>query len=174
MTAAVLILLNGAVVASVPPARLLFGRVMAPVTAAVTRWSDRTAVEGNTITIERDGRRCVLRVAVDALNCDGRERASGVAPFGRAGVAFVPLAAVVRALGGSAAYDARTRTLALDFPPARTLERPTPFDAAAAAVTPLPVPAQAPTAAPPGPLTLGSPLPRRTAIPAVPSRGGPP
>jgi len=174
MTAAVLILLNGAVVASVPPARVLFGHVMVPVTAGATRWTDRTAVDGNTITIERGGRRCVLHVGIDALDCDGHERPAGVAPFGRAGVAFVPLAEVVRALGGRAAYDARTRTLALDFPPSGALATAAPFDPSAPAVTPSPTVAPGPTAVPPGPVTLGSPLPRRTAIPAVPSRGAPP
>jgi hypothetical protein len=148
---------------------------MAPVTAGVTRWSDRTAVDGNTITIERDGRRCVLHVGVDALDCDGRrEQALGVAPFGRAGVAFVPLAEVARALGGSAIYDARTRTLALDFPPSGALATPAPFDPSAPEVTPSPAASPGPTAVPPGPVTIGSPLPRRTAIPAVPSRGGVP
>jgi hypothetical protein len=165
MTAAVLILLNGAVVASVPPARLLFGHVMAPLSAAVMRWSDRAALDGNTITIQRGARQCVLRVGVDAFVCDGTVRPLGVAPFGRAGVAFVPLADVARALGGSVAYDARTRTLDIAFPPASEVETPAPFDPFAPQVTPAPTPPPAATPVPPGPAIIGSPLPRRTAIP---------
>jgi hypothetical protein len=172
--AAVLILLNGAVVGSVPPARLLFGHVMAPLTAAVTRWTDRTAIEGNTMTIERGGRRCILHVGVDALACDGTVVPLGVAPFGRAGIAFVPLGEVARALGGDVSYDARSRSLSIAFPPASALETPAPFDPAAVQVTSAPLAAPAAVPLPPRPVVIGSPLPRRTAIPDVPSRGATP
>lgn len=174
IAAAVLILLNGTVVASVPPARLVFGHVVAPLAPALTRWSDRVRVDGNTIAIERAGRTCVLHAGVDTMACGDAVLPLAVAPFGRAGVAFVPLADVARALGGTATYDARTRTLSIAFAALASLATPAPFDPAAPQVTPSARPAAVPAPTPARPVIPGSPLPRRTAIPAVPSRDGTP
>ena len=107
--AAVIVILNGAVVASAPPAQLLFGHVMAPLAPVITRFTDRAVIAGDTITLERNGRRCVFRIGSDTFMCDGVTGVSPVAPFGRGGVAYVPLAEVVHAFGGAVAYDAHTR-----------------------------------------------------------------
>ena len=170
--AAVIVILNGAILASAPPAQLLFGHVMAPLAPVITRFTERAVVDGDTITLVRQGRTCVLRVGSDAMTCDGVARSLPVAPFGRGGVAFVPLAEVVRALGGAAAFDPHTHIVALDVPPETGLRSPAPFDPNAPQATPTVIftPSPVPAPATPQPLGSDSPLPRRTAIPAIPSR----
>jgi hypothetical protein len=166
----VIVILNGAIVASAPPAQLLFGHVMAPLAPVITRFSERAEIAGNTITVTRQGRTCILHVGSDAFACDGVERELPVAPFGRDGVAFVPLAELARALGGAAAYDSRTHIVALDLPPARALQTPPPFDPSAPRAAPTVIFTPTPAPATPRPLDSTSPQPRRTAIPAIPSR----
>jgi hypothetical protein len=176
--AAVVVILNGAIVASAPPAQLLFGHVMAPLAPVITRFTERAAIDGDTITLTRGGRTCTLHIGSDAISCDGVTHTLPVAPFGRDGVAYVPLAEVARALGGAAAFDGHTRIVALDVPPETVLKTPPPFDPNAPQATPTVVftPSPSPTPAPPTPtatpraLDTGSPQPRRTAIPAIPSR----
>jgi hypothetical protein len=168
--AAVIIVLNGAVVPSAPPPRLLFGHVMAPLAPVVTRFTERVAIDGDTITLVRGARTCVLHVGWDALECDGVAGPLPVAPFGRDGVAYVPLAEVARAFGGTAAYDARSRILAVTLPEAAVLASPAPFDPAAPQASPTAVFTPSPPPATPRPVEAGSPQPRRTAIPAIPSR----
>lgn len=170
--AIVVVILNGAIVASAPPAQLLFGHVMAPLAPVITHFTERAVVDGDTITLVRDGRTCTLRVGSEAIICGGVAATLPVAPFGRDGVAYVPLAEVARAFGGAAEYDPRTRIVALDVPGETALKTPAPFDPNAPSATPTviftPSPAPAPATAPPADPT--SPLPRRTAIPAIPSR----
>jgi hypothetical protein len=177
--AAVIVILNGAIVASVPPAQLLFGHVMAPVAPIITRFTERAAVDGDTITLIRQGRTCIFRVGSDTYACDGVSGTLPVAPFGRDGVAYVPLADVARAFGGAAEYDPHTHIVALDVPPATAVQTPAPFDPNAPSAAPTqvftPSPTPSPTPVPsatatPRPLDTGSPTPRRTAIPAIPSR----
>jgi hypothetical protein len=170
--AAVIVILNGAIVASAPPAQLLFGHVMAPLAPVITRFTERAVLAGDTITLVRSDRTCVLHVGSDAMTCDGVAGTLPVAPFGRGGVAFVPLAEVARALGGAAAYDPHTRIVALDVPPETAVKSPAPFDPNAPQAPPTVIFTPSPTPAPatPRPLDTGSPQPRRTAIPAIPSR----
>jgi len=169
---AVIVILNGAILASAPPAQLLFGHVMAPLAPVITHFTDRAILDGDTITLVRGSRTCVLHVGSDAFSCDGVARTLPVAPFGRDGVAFVPLAEVTRAFGGAAAYNSHTHIVALDVPPERALKTPVPFDPNAPQATPTVIftPSPSPVPAMPGPLASGSPQPRRTAIPAIPSR----
>jgi hypothetical protein len=170
--AVVIVILNGAIVASAPPAQLLFGHVMAPLAPIVTRFTERAVLDGDTITLVRNDRTCVLRVGSDAITCDGVERTLPVAPFGRDGLAYVPLAEVARALGGAAEYDPHTRIVALDLPPETVLKTPVPFDPNAPQAPPTVIftPSPVPVPATPRPLDDSSAQPRRTAIPAIPSR----
>ena len=171
--AAVIVILNGAIVASVPPAQLLFGHVMAPLAPVITRFTARVALDGDTITLARGSRTCVFRIGSDAYACDGVAGTLPVAPFGRDGTAFVPLAEVVRAFGGALEYDPHSGIVALDVPPETDLKTPAPFDPAAPSATPTTVFTPSPTPAPPAATALpgaATPLPRRTAIPAIPSR----
>jgi hypothetical protein len=170
--APLIVILNGAIVASALPAQLLFGHVMAPLAPVITRFTERAAVDGNTITLVRGGRSCVFRIGSDAYACDGVAGSLPVAPFGRDGVAYVPLAEVARAFGGAAEYDSRTRIVALDVPPETALKTPAPFDPNAPQATPTVIftPSPPPAVATPQPTDTGSPQPRRTAIPVIPSR----
>src|SRR5580704_3050138 len=95
--AVVIVILNGAIVASAPPAELLFGHVMVPLAPVVTHFTERAVLDGDTITLVRHGRTCVFRVGSDAYACDGQPGTLPVAPFGRDGIAYVPLGDVVRA-----------------------------------------------------------------------------
>ena len=49
--AAVVVILNGAIVASAPPAQLLFGHVMAPLAPVITQFTERAVLDGDTITL---------------------------------------------------------------------------------------------------------------------------
>jgi hypothetical protein len=177
MIPAVVVILNGAIVASAPPAQLLFGHVMAPLAPIVTRFTQRAVLDGDTITLVRGTRTCVLHIGSDAIACNGIAGVLPVAPFGRDGIAYVPLAEVARALGGAAEYDPHTHIAALDVAPITVLHSPAPFDPNAPQATPTtiftPTPSPTPPAAQtatPRPADTGSPQPRRTAIPVVPSR----
>jgi hypothetical protein len=169
---ALIVILNGAIVASVPPAELLFGHVMVPLAPVVTQFTQRAVVDGDTITLVRHGRTCVFRIGSAAFVCDGVGGTLPVAPFGRDGVAFVPLAEVVHAFGGEVAYDPRSRMAAVEVPPETAVKTPAPFDPAAPSATPTTVftPSPAPVPATPRPADAGSPAPRRTAIPVDTSR----
>jgi len=114
----------------------------------------------------------VFRVGSDSFACDGIDGSLPVAPFGRAGVAYVPLADVARAFGGAAEYDPHSHIMALDVPPLTELKSPAPFDpnAPSAAPTVIFTPSPAPPSPTPQPTVGASPVPRRTAIPAIPSR----
>jgi hypothetical protein len=171
--AAVIVILNGAIVASVPPPQLLFGHVMAPLAPVITRFTARAVLAGDTITLTRGARTCVFRIGSEAYSCDGVAAALPVAPFGRNGTAYVPLAEVVRAFGGAMEYDPHSAVAALDMPPDTELKTPAPFDPAAPSATPTTVFTPSPAPAPPAtavPAGAATPLPRRTAIPAIPSR----
>lgn len=172
MNTALIVILNGAIVASVPPAQLLFGHVMVPLAPVVTRITQRAVVDGDTVTLVRQGRTCVLRIGSDAFVCDGVAGTLPVVPFGRDGVAYVPLAEVVRAFGGEVEYDPRSRMVAVDVPPETAVKTPAPFDPSAPSATPTTIftASPAPIPATPRPIDAGSPAPRRTAIPVDPSR----
>ncbi len=170
MLLATVVLLNGAVVPSTPPARRLFGHIMVPLAPVVARIADRVTLTGDTITLVRDARTCVFRVGSRAYACDGAIREAAVASFARSGSVFVPLAAVGRAFGGRVAYDARSNTVAVVVPPRSALATPTPFDAAAPRVAPAQIFTPQPVPATPRAMESGNPRPRRTAIPVTPSR----
>jgi hypothetical protein len=168
--AVVVVILNGAIVASAPPAQLLFGHVMAPLAPIITDFTERVALEGDTITLVRGDRTCVLHIGSDSIACNGTISPLPVAPFGRDGVAYVPLAEVARALGGAAEYDPHTHIAALDVTRVNDLRTPAPFDSSAPQAAPTTVFTPTPSPATPRPLDSGSPQPRRTALPVVPSR----
>jgi hypothetical protein len=159
MLAAIVIVLNGAFVPTTPPPRRLFGHVMVPLVPAVARIADRVTVAGDDLTFVRGSRTCVLRVGSSAFRCDGTPLSAEVAPFARDGIVFVPIGPVARALGGSVLANARTGTIEIAMPPQWAVRTPAPFDP------------NAPQAAPtPQVMVSGDPRPRRTALPATPSR----
>jgi hypothetical protein len=141
-----------------------------PLAPIVAHIADRVTLDGNTITLVRGPRVCVFAVGSPTYRCDGAPQASSVVPFARDGIVYLPLGPVVRAFGGTVTYDAQRGTVAVALPRSNALLTPPPFDASAPQVAPTRV--FTPQPAPPTPQVpiSGDPRPRRTAIPATPSR----
>jgi len=151
----VTIVVNGSIVPSFAPARIVGGRVVAPLTPIVVRLASRTVYQPATATIaiERAGVRIVVPVV-----------------FVEDDIPFVELGPVVRGIGGSAVFDSPTKTLAIVLTPAETIVTPVPFDPGKPTVEPTTVFTPAPPPATPRSTDTGVPRPRRTAIPATPSQ----
>jgi hypothetical protein len=154
IASAVTIVVNGTIVASFAPARIVAGRVAAPLTPIVVRLVSRAEYQPATATvvIERFG----VRVVVPVLFVDHA-------------LPFVELSPLVRAIGGSAVFDGATKTLSIALPPAPPISTPAAFDPAAPQVAPTSVFTPAPGPPTPRSTETGVPRPRRTAIPALPS-----
>ena len=150
---AVIVIVNGSIVAGVPPARLIGGHVMAPV-RVVASFADRTVIgDDGAIVVTVGAHRCIVRLGTTVE-----------------GEPYVPLAALAQALGGSVLYDAHSRSIALHFDAQRAVRTPQPFDPAAPRVAPTMVFTPEPRPATPRPIETGAPRPRRTAIPETPSQ----
>ena len=149
---AVIVILNGSIVASAPPARLIAGHVMAPV-RVLASFAERSTIGADGNVVAGSGTRTI---AVPISYDD-------------AGDAYVPLAEIARALGGSVAYDGRSHSIALRFAPRSNVRTPEPYDPAAPRVAPTTLFTPEPRPATPRPLESGVPRPRRTAIPETPS-----
>jgi hypothetical protein len=167
---ALIVVVNGAFASGTPPARLLFGHVVVPVAASAARLADRVATDGNTLTLARGAHACIFHVGSSAYACDGVAAQAPVVPFARDGIAYVPLAPLARAFGGSVQLDAARGIVAVTLPPATVVATPTPFDAQAPQVAPTTIFTPQPAPATPAAIVSGDPHPRRTAIPAMPSR----
>ena len=154
-SAIVTIVLNGAIVPSFAPARISFGHVVGPLAPVVTRFASRVVyVPGDgTVVIERAAHRIIVPVRLFEGD-----------------VPYVALAPVIRGLGGSATFDARTKTMTILLADERPIESPAPFDRRAPQVAPTSVFTPEPPRATPRAIDTGSPMPRRTAIPATPSQ----
>ncbi len=147
-------MLNGTIVPSFAPARLDAGRVVAPLQTIVADLAScATYTPGSgAIQLERGGRRLVVKVV-----------------FVADGTPYVMLEPLVRKLGGSATFDSRSKTLGIVLPVERVLETPAPYDPRLPQVAPTMLFTPEPPRPTPRALATGVPLPRRTAIPAVPS-----
>ncbi len=170
MLLAIVVVINGAFVPSSPPARRLFGHIMAPLDPVVARIADRVTLTGDTITLVRGTRTCAFRIGSPAFQCGGRTGDAGVAAFARDGIVFVPLAAVARSFGANVAFDARGGIVSVVLPPSTAVKTPAPFDALAPQAVPTQVFTPQPSPPPrstPQPLEF-DPRPRRTAIPVNP------
>lgn len=151
----VTVLLQGVPLVAAHPAYLNSEDVVVAPLVPIVRDVARTIdVEGDAIRIRRGLRSVTLVIGRDA-------RESG-------GILYVPLARVVRALGGSVSYDPVRRVLAIEMPQSAVLSTPTPFDALAPTVQPTAVFTPAPSFTP-KPTPSGIPRPRRTPIPVTPS-----
>ncbi|MBV8530893.1 MAG: hypothetical protein JO104_06215 [Candidatus Eremiobacteraeota bacterium] len=148
----VTVLLDGRPLASYEPAVLAHGRVLVPVSPLLTRAADRLWFDGDTLVLERAGRRVRVRMA-----------AASVTQLDSAYVAAGP---VLRALGVPVRYDPMMHRLVVSTPP-QAVGSPTPFNAALPSVVPTAV-FTPPQQATPRPIWTGSPLPRRTALPLPP------
>ncbi len=146
-------LVDGRPLAAYVRAYLAGDRVYVPVSPLLTRIADRMWFEGNTLVIERAGRR--VRVP---LSESFRGELDG---------AYVEAGPVLRALGESALYDGKYRQLEIRTQPLTAIALPTPFSSPAPTAPPNAVFTPAPVATP-RPVWTGSPLPRRTPLPIGP------
>jgi hypothetical protein len=163
---AVTVIVNGAILAAAPPARLEGRSVMVPLVPIVVRIVDAVAVASpEAIAISAGGRRCIFTIGVAAATCDdGTTRPLERAPERRGGLTYLALDDVAALAGGEVRVDAESRTATVRLPEDRVLVTPTPFDAP----SPWPSPSPSPTATPAPttrPVESGPPQPRRTAIP---------
>lgn len=126
-----------------------------------------SSVDGVRISVR--GLTIVVRTGRPALDIDGTMVPVAAAPYAALGSTYVPLAPIVRALGGTVTFAARSKTLAAYLGDPSPLVTMTPFDPSAPRVAPTtlftPVPATTPR-----PVLTTIPRPRRTPVPVVPSR----
>jgi hypothetical protein len=153
----VTVLVDGRPLAAYERAYVANGRVFAPVSPLLTDVADRLWFEGDTLVVERGGRRVRVRLAA--------------ASAARLGAAYVMVGPVLRALGASVRYDPGAARLTVQVPLRAEIASPTPFDPAASSVAPNAV-FTPPVPATPRPQWSGSPLPRRTALPHPPPGRG--
>ncbi len=160
----VAIVVDGTLVTGSMPAVLQGNVVMAPLDPYVGALATRitASAESASIVIDRNGKSLTLVLGSRTARENSRPAELPIAPYLRAGTVIIPLADTARALGATAAYDARTRTLTLGLPEA-------PLATLAPVTQPTPGPAGptfAPTSTPaPAPTVSGIPKPRRTPIP---------
>lgn len=147
--APVTVVVDGRFLAAYATAFVAGGRVFVPVDPLLTRLADRIYYEGNTLVVERAGRR--IRVAIAPV------------PAGLNGV-YVMASPLLHALGATVRYDARERVLFVQTGPGEVLVSPTPLRGALPSSPPAPVFTPEPVATP-RPIWTGSPLPRRTPLP---------
>jgi hypothetical protein len=152
-------------------ARLRAGVVVAPLVPFVREIAERIDGDGSGrrfVVVRRDHRVTLILGSRNERVDDVPVRLP-IAPFARAGTPYVPLAALARALGGSATYDGPSHTLAIVFVPV-------PISAMTPTVnyTPPPTPFYTftPKQTPQPQVTVsGIPHPRRTPIEVSPGRG---
>jgi hypothetical protein len=150
VAALVAVLIDGVLVPSAPPAMLVGGHVIVPV-ELVARFASSVEVRGRIVTARREDATCTARSLTlgDPV--------------------LVELTPLARCLGAHVAWDGRAKMLSLAFGSTVTIKTlPSylplaPQSSPDAVFTPQPAP---PT---PRPTALGSPRPRRTAIPVAPS-----
>jgi len=146
----VVVLVEGTVVPSAPPATVMAGRVVGPA-ELVARFFDRVELRDGILAAQRAGRRCTARSVVPGEP------------------ALVQLAPLARCLGARLEWDGRAKTLSIAFASTVTI-RPLPsYDPSAPQVAPTAVFTPEPAPPPPRVIDTGSPRPRRTAIPVIPS-----
>jgi hypothetical protein len=145
-------------------ARLRGGVVVAPLIPFVREIAERIDGDGSgrRFVVVRGGHRVTVALGSRDERVDDAPARLPIAPFTREGMSYVPLAALVRALGGRAAYDGLTHTLAITFVPV-------PISAMTPTVnyTPPPTPFYTftPKSTPQPQATIsGMPRPRRTPI----------
>jgi hypothetical protein len=148
----VTIVVNGRPMESYVQAYVVGGRVFAPVDPLLARLADRLWYDGDSLVVERGSQRIRIRL----------DRAP--APFDGVYVAAAP---VLRALGASLAYEARSHRLYVRVAFPSVVVSPTPFDPTAPSAPPSVIFTPAPPVTP-RPLWTGSPSPRRTPLPVPP------
>lgn len=156
----VTVVFHGLPIAALHPAYVKDGTVFAPLQPIVEKIARSTSVDaGGDVTVTRGNRTARLRIGRGAYELND-------------GTVYVPLARVVRVLGGSVDYDPVRRVAAILMPEAGALSTPSPYDRAAPTVAPTAVFTPQPTVAPRA-TPSGTARPRRTPVPVVPSYPAP-
>jgi hypothetical protein len=151
---AVTVVVNGAIVSGSAPACIFGGRVVAPLGPIVVRLVSRAGYQAGSgsIAVERGS----LRISTPVV-------------FVLDGLPYVELGPLARGIGGSAVYDAPTKTLSIVMAPDAAIATPAPFDPGKPQVAPTTVFTPPPPPPTPRRTDAGAPHPRRTAVPAAPS-----
>ncbi len=153
--AALTVILDGVPLRSYEPARLRRGHIVAPIAPYIVRTATRIEVHDGVMTVRRESFTANIRIA--SASMDALERT------------FVRIAPIYRALGERCTYDPRTRTLTVRTPRVQDLRTMEPYDSNAPWVQPTRLFTPEPVVTP-RPTFSGSPRPRRTPIPVLPSR----
>jgi hypothetical protein len=164
IAALVTIVLDGMPLEGSVGARLSGGVVVAPLQPYVSAMAERIETDGtgSRFVFERGARTFTVSIGSQVARFGPAAESLPIAPYLRDGEAFIPLAAVARALGGDVDYDGAAKTLHVTFEPG-----PLSTLAPVGAWTPGPGPFQtfAPPQTPaPAPSASGAPRPRRTPI----------
>lgn len=150
VAALVAVLVDGVFLPSAPPAMLVGGHVIVPV-ELVARFASSVEVRGGNVTARRE----------DAT-CSARSLTLG-------DPVLVELTPLARCLGAHVTWDGRSKTLSLAFPNAVTIKPLPSYVPLAPQASPSTVFTPQPAPPSPRPIEVGSPRPRRTAIPVAPS-----
>jgi hypothetical protein len=167
MVQPVTVVLDGRLVEASQTAQNVAGVVVAPLDPYLRRVADRISVDlaHGTITLSRGATSISLRLGDRRARTAEGSVVLPIAPYVREGEPYVPLAAVVRALGEAVAYDPQARLVSISSAALDPVATMTPYIPDPNAPTPGPAftPAPLPT---PRPVVTGSPYPRRTPIEA--------
>ncbi len=153
--AALTVILNGTPMHSYEQPRVEKGHIVAPVVPYLTQIATRIKFENDIMVVQRG--RFVARIRTGAVSMERLERM------------FVTIAPIYRALGEHCSYEAASRTLwitSLEVEPIGTME---PFNAKVPRALPTKLFTPEPVITS-RPIFKGSPRPRRTPIPVIPSR----
>jgi hypothetical protein len=170
MLLAPIIVFNGVLTAATPVAIIRYGHVMAPLAVlARTVESIRRSPAGDIVLVNGTAA-CKLRVNARWMQCEGHVHPLENGPFISGETIYVPIADIIRGLGGEASYDPQRRVLSLRLETHPLLQKMLEPSGSASASPPsqaTPHPAETAT---PRAYGSGDPRPRRTGIPAAPSR----
>ena len=165
------IILNGSAYISSASPLLDDGSVAVAVTPALTRIVQRISIDPQTqrIVFADSHHSAEMGLGTRSASIDGRSVQIRFAPFARKGEVYVPLADLVRAFGGTIEWHPRERAIVVTADAGTGIATMPPFDPSAPQVVPHTVFTPEPVVTP-RPVVSGSPHPRRTPIPVVPSR----
>lgn len=155
---------------SAPPL-LHDGSVAVAVTPALTRIVQRISIDPQTqrMVFADSQHSAEMELGTRSATIDGRSVQIRFAPFARAGEVYVPLADLVRAFGGKIESLPREHAIVVTVDASRGFATMPPFDPSVTQVVPHTIFTPEPVVTP-RPVVSGSPRPRRTPIPVIPSR----
>ena len=168
---AISIVYDGRLVPSARAPRLVAQTTMVPLRPYITRLSARISVDPRRCTISIGSGSRAIVMHVGSLRAQGAAgtMALRAAPFVADHAIYVPLAVVARELGASVWYAPASHAVFVEFEAAHPLASMTPFNSNEPSIAPTRLFTAQPTRVE-RPVVRGTPHPRRTPIPATPSR----